>query len=219
MEKKERFRCNLAEGMAKYGLTEQQLADELGMDRYWRKWLRRLLKDGLERPNAKSHDMLERLAERLGFGSAGRIWLGYADANTAVVEEFKELLAAAGWDMRRDIKRQIIHWQRIRVAERLAREKFSWDYLSSEGKLAFVQLTGRVTVGVFGQAVDVEEDDARMSKVILDIITAKDLFPYSPISEIWQGIRPELVRMVQEKSQEFHNKFPAQRHCIACVPE
>lgn len=64
-DKKKDFREKLKAAMKAARIKEKRLADELGFDRDQRKWLGRLLKDGLERPNAKTIEDLKKLAEKL----------------------------------------------------------------------------------------------------------------------------------------------------------
>ena len=252
METKERFARNLDDGMTKHGLTEQQLAEELGMDRYWRKWLRRVLKYGLERPNTNSREMLEKLAKRLGFGSAQNIWLGHFDADLATIEAFRKLWATASEPMKLEIERQISEWQqeverqvterqqeverqvieqqreverrviqrrRIQVAEVIARMKFSWDDLSREERFASSILEPSDYIGITGEELDVLDWHGLMSKVVLDIIVEKELSPELPPNDIWNAVRPELVRMVKETQDESRRKFPNKEQVNARVPK
>jgi len=230
METKERFAHNLAEGMARHGLSEQQLANELGLDRYWRKWLRRVLKDGLERPNSNTVEMLEKLAKRLGFGSAKHIWLGHFDDDLAKVEAFREIWMAADRPLKQEIEGRISEWQqeverqvikrrRIQVAELIARMKFRWEDLSSEERFAMNILTPTGFIGVRGEELDVLDHLGLMSKVVFDIIVEKELSPEMPPNDIWQIVRPEMVRIVQERLAESRRKFPQKRHLDASVPE
>lgn len=64
-DKKKEFREMLKAAMKAKRIKQKRLADELGFDRDQRKWLGRLLKDGLERPNAKTIEDLMKLAEKL----------------------------------------------------------------------------------------------------------------------------------------------------------
>lgn len=229
METKERFAHNLAEGMARHGLSEQQLANELGLDRYWRKWLRRVLKDGLERPNANTVEMLEKLAKRLGFGSAKHIWLGHFDDDLARVEAFREIWMAADRPLKQEIEGRISEWQqeverqvikrrRIQVAELIARVKFRWEDLSSEERFAMNILTPTGFIGVKGEELDVLDHLGLMSKVVFDIIVEKELSPEMPPNDIWQIVRPEMVRIIQERLAESRRKFPQKEQLDASVP-
>lgn len=230
METKKRFAANLAEGMERHGLSEQQLANELDLDRYWRKWLRRVLTDGLERPNANTIEMLEKLAKRLGFGSAKRIWLGHFDDDLAKVEAFREIWMAADRPLKQEIEGRISEWQqeverqvikrrRIQVAELIARMKFGWEDLSSEERFAMNILTPKGFIGIRGEELDMLDHHGLMSKVVFDIIVEKELSPESSPNDIWQIVRPEMVRIVEERLAESRRKFPQKTHLDASVPE
>lgn len=229
METKKRFAANLAEGMERHDLSEQQLANELGLNRYWRKWLRRVLTHGLERPNANTIEMLEKLAKRLGFGSAKRIWLGHFDDDLAKVEAFRQIWMAADRPLKREIEGRISEWQqeverqvikrrRIQVAELIARMKFRWEDLSREERFAMNILTPTGFIGIRGEELDMLDHHGLMSKVVFDIIVEKELSPEMPPNDIWQIVRPEMVRIVEERLAESRRKFPQKEQLKASVP-
>lgn len=69
------FRENLHKLAEKKSCTdENSLAERLGWIREKKKWLRRLWKEGLVRPNAKTADDLEQLAKFLGLKDTGQLW-------------------------------------------------------------------------------------------------------------------------------------------------
>ena len=78
LEKAEIFRANLHRLMAKRGLTLDALNREF--DRHGRKWMNRVHRDGLARPNQRTLGYLMGVSKLIGLGQDyGLLWTSTAD--------------------------------------------------------------------------------------------------------------------------------------------
>lgn len=113
IDRKHVFRRNLKAFMKQAKLDKNSLTARLGLDRDGRKWLGRLLSDGLDRTNSKSEPKLQQLCEFIGLESTKQLW----DANLKLnvsddfhIEALKTILKEGGSparDMRSRIERSV----------------------------------------------------------------------------------------------------------------
>lgn len=112
-DRKHVFRSNLQAFMKQAKFDKNSLAARLELDRDGRKWLGRLLNDGLDRTNSKSEPKLQQLCECIGLKSTKQLW----DANLSLnvsddfhIEALKKILKGGGSparDMRSRIERSV----------------------------------------------------------------------------------------------------------------
>lgn len=98
-ERKHVFRSNLQAFMKQAKFDKNSLAARLDLDRDGRKWLGRLLSNGLDRTNSKSEPKLQQLCECIGLESTKQLW----DANLKLtasddfhIEALKKILKEGG---------------------------------------------------------------------------------------------------------------------------